>query len=199
MKGPTKEPATPPERDERLYDEKVRLIRPGRLIAGFAMIGIAIIWLVVENVLGSSSRQPAPVPTIVAGPRIPSISTAQPFLGGIVDVAVQARPDRVNGHATSAGTSFLVPAIQIMNRSSTPLKVAPTDFTLLEGTHRIGFGAALPGHDALFAPTGIPPGKTEEGDLVFSVPNAASSLVLVYAPRERRAAPLKWSVPAAGT
>ena len=57
MKARRKMPKALAERDERLYDEKVRWFDLERLIAGLAMIGVAIIWLAVDNTVGPAARQ----------------------------------------------------------------------------------------------------------------------------------------------
>jgi hypothetical protein len=194
LKAYRKKRPEPVERDERLYDEKVRLVRPGRLIAGIAMIGVAIIWLAVENIVSPAAPQPRARATATVELSAPRIAVAQSFAGGMADVVVQARPKRLNGRPAPPGSSYLVVAVQVVNRTSAPLLVAVSDFTITTDARKGAYGTAPAGHDAVFSRTGIPPKATAEGDINFTVPNTASSTAIVYVPRVQGAKPLRWSV-----
>jgi hypothetical protein len=198
MKAYRKRRPEPVERDERLYDETVRSVRPGRLIAGIAMIGVAVIWLAVENIVSPTPPHPRAGATATRELSAPRIAVVQSFAGGTADVVVQARPERLNGRPAPAGSSYLVVAVQVVNRSSIPLLVAVTDFTITTGARKTAYGTAPDGHDFVFRRAGLPPKATATGDINFTVPNTASSTAIVYLPRVPHAKPLRWSVPAGG-
>ena len=186
------------ERDERLYDERVRVIRTGRIIAGLAMIGIAIIWLALENLHGATEKQPGAGAAGPPSPSIPMVGAAQSFRGGKANVIVQTRPTSFNGRLAPAGSSFLVIAVQVMNRTSSALHVTSSDFTWHLGTRNTGSGIAVAGHSAVFSPVGLRPGATADGDIEFTPPTTSTPLVIEYLPQFPGAAPLRWSAPSAG-
>ncbi|MGH2344412.1 MAG: hypothetical protein ACRDG4_04245 [Chloroflexota bacterium] len=185
------------EPDERLYDERVRFVRPGRLIAGLVMIAVAVIWLVVENLFGGTPKQANPGAIATPTPSSPMLGTVQSFPGGTANALVQARPSRLNGHAAPKGSSFLVIAVQVKNHGASPLRVRAGDITLHVQGRNLGAGTIHPGHGAVFASAGIPPGGAAEGDLDFMVRNPAKSMVLEYLPHVPHAVMLSWAIPPA--
>jgi hypothetical protein len=196
MSDDSKGPSRPSAADERLYDERVRFFRPGRLIAGLVMIAIAIIWLVVQNALGLEPKQTQREPVGTPTPSIPQLGAAQRFTGGTANALILGRTNHLNDRSAPQGASFLVVAVQVTNHRTSPLRVSAGDVTLYAQGRMLGTGIIAAGHGAVFTPTGIPPGKAADGDLGFTVPNSAKTLVLAYVPRMPNAVPLKWSIPA---
>lgn len=188
-------PARPSAIDERLYDEPVRFFRPGRLIAGLVMIAVAIIWLVVQNAVGLEPKQGPPDAVGTPTPAIPRLGATQHFTGGTANALVLGRTNHLDGRTAPPRSSFLVVAVQVTNYLTTPLRVSVGDVTLYAQGRKLGAGVVAAGHGAVFAPTGIQPGKAADGDLEFTVRNSAESLVLAYLPRVPNAVPLKWSIP----
>jgi hypothetical protein len=189
-------PTRPSAIDERLYDERMRFFRPGRLIAGLVMIAVAVIWLVVQNAFGLEPKQSPPGAIGTPTPAIPRLGATQHFTGGTANALVLGRTNHLDGRTAPSGSSFLVVAVQVTNHRTSPLRVSAGDVTLYAQGRKLGAGVIATGHGAVFTPKGIPPGKAADGDLEFTVRNSAESLVLAYLPRVPNAVPLKWSVPA---
>src|SRR5579864_3720651 len=106
---------------EGLYDERERLVRPGRLIAGGALIAIAIAWIAIENLMGLNGKQAATSGQATAVPTIPALATPQAFAGGRVNVALLGKERVVPGRPVRAGYRYWVIAVQVTNDRAQPL------------------------------------------------------------------------------
>ncbi|MGH2409433.1 MAG: hypothetical protein ACRDGS_03585, partial [Chloroflexota bacterium] len=135
----------PDDGREGLYDERVRLVRPGRLIAGGVMIAIAIVWLVIENLMGLNGKQAATPGQTTPVPTIPALATPQAFSGGRVNAALLGKENALPGHPGRAGYQFWIVAIQVTNDHSTPLHLDPTAFSLRSAFRTLGLGRAVAG------------------------------------------------------
>ena len=157
------------------------------------MIAIAIIWIVIENLLGVNGKQaatpgqPTPVPTV------PALATPQSFSGGRVNAALLGRQQSLPGHPGRAGYQFWVMAIQVKNDRPTPIHLAPASFSLRSGPRTLGPGQVVAGHAAAFASGGIGAGRQAEGDMFWQLADSTAPTILQFtAPEGSR--PVVWSL-----
>ncbi|HVC80027.1 MAG TPA: DUF4352 domain-containing protein, partial [Chloroflexota bacterium] len=156
----------------------------GRLIAGGIMIAIAIIWIVVENLMGLNGKQAVTPGRAIAVPTLPALATPQAFVGGQVNAALLGRQQSLPGHPGRAGYQFWVVAIQVTNDGSRPMHLSQTSFTLLSTYRTLGPGRAVTGHAAAFAPGGIRAGRQAEGDLYWQIADSTAPTTLQFIPPE---------------
>lgn len=181
--------------DEQLHDERVWRVRPGRLATGGAMIVIAIIWLVLDNIYGVHekpiSTQPAKSPAIT----VPSLGTQQPFKGGLANARLLGREGKLGGQTAPAGHEYLIISVEVINQGSSRLPVAPATFTLGSAEGVSVPGTAVPDHGGFLTTTGIAAGERATGDLYWLVTTGRTPRELRFTPPVAGAHPIVWAVP----
>jgi len=183
----------PDDGGEGLYDERVPLVRPGRLIAGGVMIAIAVVWIVVENLMGLNGKPTAMPGRTTVVPTAPALATPQAFAGGRVNAALLGREHAFPGHPGRAGYQYWVVAVQVTNDQSRPMHLSLASFSLLSTSRTLGSGRTVAGHAAVFAPGGIGAGRQAEGDLFWQIADSITPTALQFmAPEGGR--PIVWSM-----
>lgn len=180
---------------EGLHDERVPLVRWSRLATAFALIGVAIIWLALDNHFGVVDRTVVATPTVPGSRAVPQLGTPQPIVGGNIDAALRSTVLQVGDRPAPRGSHYLVIAVQLTNTGRQTLHVSPAAFAIRFSGRVQATGLGYPGHLAPFSSAGIGPGQRIAGDLAFVVPDSADPQELLYAPNNARSTHIIWRVP----
>ncbi|HVA91558.1 MAG TPA: hypothetical protein VNL71_17150 [Chloroflexota bacterium] len=172
---------------EGLFDERTRVVRPERLIAGGAMIALAIVWIVIQNLLGTNGKQAGGAQQTTPVATIPALATPQAFEGGQVNAALVGKERQIPGRPSRAGYQYWVFAVRVTNEGTHPVGLTSASFSLRAPTGVLGPGQAIEGHAAVFSRAGIGVGKQAEGDLAWQVAISITPDALQFtAPTGRR-------------
>jgi hypothetical protein len=160
-----------------------------------APIGVAIVWLALDNHFGVVDRTVVVTPTVPGGRAAPRLGTPQPIVGGSIDAVQRGTALQIGNRPAPRGSHYLVIAVQLTNTGRQTLHASPSAFAIRFSGRVQATGLGYPGHLAPFSSAGIGPGQRIAGDLAFVVPDSAGPLELLYAPNNASSTHIIWRVP----
>ena len=178
--------------EEGLFDDPVGGLRHIRLWTGLALIGAAVVVIVIQQLLGGTNGSSnAPAPTTRP---LPSLVTplVRPDLS--VKARLVERMDTVDGARAGPSREFDVIVVLVRNARRHALVVDYTDFRVLQAGRVVCIARAYPGPTQPLHARVLGQGQSVQGALMCSVPRASSDLVFVYNPESASGVPARWSL-----
>jgi len=168
--------------DDRVYSERVALIRWPRIWFSLTMILVAIIWIAIDNRLGIVDRTLAPTPTVFARKAVPALATPQVVAGIEVNAKLISRMRTLEGTSSPPGFIYLIMAIQVINESPKAFPLSPDDFRVGANGGAPVQGRPYQGQASQLLTPHLAAGMRAEGLLTFLAPTNHTSALLQYIP-----------------
>lgn len=180
------------EQDDRPREERVWPIRWGRVVAGLAMIAIAIIWLILDNHFGIVDSTRVATPTAILSKAVPAVATPQASGAITVNVKVAGSETSIGGLHAPAGSHYLIVAVQVINRGAAAIRVAPSAFHLRVDDRDVASGFPYPGQNQGLFAAPVPPGRSATGVFLALRRDDQGPAILAFIPSFARGSALLW-------
>jgi hypothetical protein len=165
-----------------------------RLWIGLALIGLAVVVMLLDQALGIGQQGTASVARPAHRP-VPGMGTPVVLDGLRLEPRYLGRQGSVGGLSAGSRRRFVLIAVEAVNQSRVTTTVEARAFSLLYGSASSARAVAYPGQEGLWAEKPLGPDARLRGILLFAVDMSVDASTLAFTPARTAGPGARWQVP----